>query len=421
MATVVLIGTLDTKGAEYGFVKEVLLNAGVEVLLVDTGIMQDPWLTPDIPAAQVAEAGGRELTEIRFGREGSDTRALAVQTMSDGLKVVLPRLLEENRCDAVFGMGGSGGTNLLSQAMLTLPLGLPKMILSTMMSGDVSTYVGFSDMTMMYSITDIAGLNRFSRLVLTNAANAVAGMARGWAGDRPAAHGEARPLVAISMFGITTPGVNHLRKGLEEKGFDTIVFHATGSGGKAMEALIANGQVDGVIDFTLAELCSRELGGIFPAGDDRLTNASKRGIPQIVVPGAIEVLNFRTPETIPEAYRTPERCMVIHNPTVCAVRALPQELTCLGWLVADKLNAHCRGNTKVLLPLKGLDNYQSEGSPWQDGRGNPELFEAIESGLKPHIPVERVDANINDAAFAQQVLSSFFKLWQDNEKSNQRL
>jgi uncharacterized protein (UPF0261 family) len=411
MATVVLVGTLDTKGVEYDFVKQCLQDAGVEVILIDTGILHDPLLTPDISAAQVASAGGKELTDIRFAREGSDTRAVAVQAMSDGLKNIFAQLLAQNKCDTVLGMGGSGGTNLLSGAMRTLPLGLPKLIVSTMMSGDVQPYVGSRDITMMYSVTDIAGLNRFSRLILANAAHAAAGMALMRNTSLESASMKNKRLVGITMFGITTPGVLQLREGLEKKGFETIVFHATGSGGDAMEAMIEEGHIEGVIDFTLAELCDRELGGIFPAGPNRLSAASQRNIPQVIVPGAIEVLNYHTPESIPLERRVPERGLIIHNPTVCAVRAYPEEMKHLGEIVASQLNEnYTGGNVKVLLPLNGLDAYQAQGGPWSDLVGNNELFDAITQNVRKEIPVEKVPGNINEKMFCERVLSSFFEL-----------
>jgi uncharacterized protein (UPF0261 family) len=229
--------------------------------------------------------------------------------------------------------------------------------------------------------------------------------------SKKAASGEAKRLIGITMFGITTPGVMQLRAGLEEKGFETIVFHATGAGGDAMEAMIEEGHIDGVIDFTLAELCSREFGGIFPAGPDRLSAASRKNIPQIVVPGAIEVLNYHTPDSIPEERRTPKRGLIVHNPTVCAIRANPVELAHLGGVVAKQISDHYTGKVKVLLPQRGLDAYQAKGGPWSDLAGNEELFDAIIKNTRSEIPVDRVEGNINDKVFCERVLKDFLDFW----------
>lgn len=421
MATVAIVGTMDTKGVEYAFIKKCLEKAGVKTLVIDVGINGNPQLASDISTEQVVNAIGKRLSDIQFFREGSDTRAVAIQTVSDGLKVVLAKLLAEKKIDAVFGMGGSGGTNILSQAMQTMPLGVPKMIVSTMMSGNVKSYVGHSDMTMMYSVTDIAGLNQFSRLILANAAHAIAGMALNRGAAIEAAEAAKKPLIAISMFGITTPGVLRIRDNLEKQGFETIVFHATGSGGMAMESMISQGVIDGVIDYTLAELCSHEFGGILSAGPNRLTAASRAEIPQVVVPGAIEVLNFGAVETVPKHLNVPDRKLIIHNPTICAVKASNDEVKILGKIVADRLNTST-GYTAVALPLKGLDAYESEGGPWQDETSDNILFESIATHLKPEIPVHKLNNHINDKTFADYVSDLFCSIWksylQDQSKKN---
>lgn len=417
MATAVVVGTLDTKGVEYEYVKQCINNAGVDVILVDTGILGDPQIKPDITSEMVAKAAGKKLSDIRFTREGSDTRAIAINIMSEGLKVVLAKLIDENKCDAVFGMGGSGGTNLISRAMQTLPLGVPKMIVSTMMSGNVQSYVGNCDISMMYSVTDIAGLNQVSKLILANAAHAVAGMALNRNAAIKVATSNGRPLIGITMFGITTPGVLRIRDGLEANGFDTIVFHATGSGGMAMENMILEGHINGVIDYTLAELCDYEFGGIFPAGPIRLTSASKMKIPQVVVPGAIEVLNFGAVETVPEALNVPERKLIVHNPTVCAVKANQDELSKLGKIVAQRLENADGSITELVLPTGGLDAYGEVNGPWYDKESDKVLFDSIKSNLKKEIHVEMVEGNINDKAFADTVLNTFLKLWK-KQKNN---
>lgn len=412
MATVVLIGSLDTKASEYNFVRSRLLEAGVEVILVDFGILSDPPFEPDITAQAVAQAGGANLRDLRFSREGSDTRAVALATMESGVSKILSRLREEGRCDAVFGMGGSGGSSVISGAMRSLPLGVPKLLVSTMASGNVAGYIGTRDLCIMYSVTDIAGLNRFSRKILTNAAAAVAGMARG---IPAAAEVEDRPLVAITMFGITTPGVLRIVDRLEDAGFETIVFHATGSGGRAMEEMIDEGLIDGVIDYTTSELVDEHLGGIFSAGPNRLEAAARAGIPQVVVPGALEVLNFGARSTLPEKYDRPERKCIVHNPNVCAVRTNQAESAELGKIFASKVSKST-GPTAVMLPLKGLDKYeQPPDGPWIDPDADAALFAAIKSGLCKDIAVYEMDANINDREFADAAFDTFIGLW---EKAN---
>ncbi len=411
MATVVLVGTLDTKGVEYDYVKQCVIKAGCDVIIVDTGVLGEPPFKPDISASEVVSLAGINLADIRFGSEGSDTRAVAIDAMSRGLALCLQKLVSDGRCDAVFGMGGSGGTNLISAALKTLPLGLPKLLVSTMMSGNVQPYVGGTDISMMYSITDIAGLNSFSRLILANAAHSVAGMALNREKALEYSKGEKRPLVAISMFGITTPGVLHMRDLLVEEGFDTIIFHATGSGGIAMEDMIRHGFIDGVIDFTTSELCDYEYGGVFTAGPTRLTAAGERGIPQVIVPGALEVLNFNGVACVPADKNVPSRKLIVHNPTVCAVKATNEELANLGRILGEKA-AVAKGPTQVLLPLGGLDKYEEPGGPWESKESDAVLFKAIKDAVKGRVPVYELDGNINDDVFSEATVEAFLKLWE---------
>lgn len=410
MATVVCAGTLDTKGIEYSYVKKCIEDAGCKVILVNTGVLGKPPIVPDISSEEVAKYAGIDLTSIQFGKEGSDTRAVAIEAMSDGLKKCLTDLVAKGKCDAVFGMGGSGGTNIISGAMKTLPLGLPKLLLSTMMSGDVRPYVGGCDITMMYSVTDIAGLNSFSRLILANAAHAVAGMALYRSTAINNSNGKEKPLVALSMFGITTPGVLHMRDLLEAKGFETIVFHATGSGGMAMESMIRSGFIDGVIDYTTSELCDYEYKGAFSAGPDRLTAASDMKIPQVIVPGAIEVLNYNGVTAVPPQNNVPERKLIVHNPTVCAVKASNDELDNLGRILGEKA-ARAKCLTEVLLPLGGLDSYEKPGGPWEDKNSDEILFNAIERTIAGKIPVRRLEGNVNDAIFSEEAVNTFVRIW----------
>jgi uncharacterized protein (UPF0261 family) len=416
MSTVVLLGTLDTKGREYKFVIDCLHDAGVESIMIDFGVLSDPEFKPDISAQDVAHQGGAELSSLRFSREGSDTRAIALATMTKGLVKILKQLRDDNRCDGVFGLGGSGGSSVISEAMQSLPIGIPKLLLSTMASGNVGGYVGTKDIAIMYSITDIAGLNRVSRPILRNAASGIAGMAKGVS----AVVVESKPLVSVTMFGITTTGLLRIVERLEENGFETIVFHANGSG-RAMEELIDEGLINGVIDYTVSELTDYTLGGAFHAGPNRMEAAGRQGIPQLIVPGGIEVLNFGARETVPEKYDQPERKIIIHNPLVCAVRINLQESVQLGKLIADKLN-QATGPTAVMIPLDGLDKYQAPpDGPWIDKEKDQALFDALRSNLRPGIAYTELDDYINNYSFADAVVESFLELWAKHEKENKGL
>ncbi len=412
--TVVLVGSLDTKGPEYGFVKACLQASGVTPVVVDFGVLGEPPFTPNFTADEVARAGGASLQELRFTREGSDTRAVALATMERGVSAILSRLLAEGRCDTVLGMAGSGGSSVISGAMRSLPIGVPKLLVSTMASGNVGGYVGTRDISIAYSITDIAGLNRVSRKILSNAAAAAAGMARG---VPLAARVAVRPLIAITMFGITTPGVLRIVAHLEKAGFDPVVFHATGSGGRAMEEMIDENLIDGVIDYTTSELVDELLGGIFPAGPHRLEAAGRKGIPQVVVPGALEVLNFGPRKTVPEKYDRPGRKCIVHNLNVCAVRTNREESAELGKIFAEKVSM-ATGPVAVILPLKGLDKYeQPPDGPWIDAEADDALFQAIKSKLRPDIPVTELPYNINDPDFADSTFETFLRLWQESHPS----
>ena len=412
MPTVVLLGTLDTKGREYGYVRECLIEASVTPLMVDFGVLGDPPFEPDISASEVAGAGGGDLLDLRLARGAKDARAAALATMTNGLIKILDNLRAESRCDAVFGLVGSGGSSVISDAMRSLPLGVPKLLLSTMASGNVGGYIGTRDIAVMYSVTDIAGLNRISRPVLRNAAFGIAGMAK--AGTPP--EKESKRLIAVTMFGITTPGGLRIVEQLEKAGFETVVFHANGSG-RAMEELIDEGLIDGVIEYSLSELTDYTVGGDFHAGPNRLEAAGRQGIPQVVVPGGIEVCNFWR-ETLREEYNTPERKLIIHNAFVCAIRINNEESVQLGTLVAKKLNL-TKGPAAVLIPLDGLDMYEEPpDGPWIDKEKDRALFDAIHANLREGILYQEHNAYINDYEFADATVDTFLTLWETHQSKN---
>jgi uncharacterized protein (UPF0261 family) len=407
--TVLLLGTLDTKGAEFRYVRAQLEGCGVRVLLADFGIFGD-GRDAEYPPQVVAERGGAELASLRSGREGSDTRARALAVMTLGLTEILKELIGAGQVDAVFSLGGSGGSSVASAVMRAAPVGFPKLLVSTMASGDVSGYVGESDLTIMHSVTDILGLNRISRAVLGNAAAAVAGMAAGHFASRDRQF-ESRPLVALTMFGVTTPCVRAVAGALEEKGFDTVVFHAVGSGGRAMEMLIGEGQIEGVIDITTSELVDGEYGGKFAGDPTRMTVAARAGVPTVVVPGAMEVLNFGTVASVPPEFR--DRDVIVHNTSVCAVRVDRTQAAHLGSEFMGRL-AGANGNVVVVVPKRGFSSYSKEpDGPWVDGEADTAFIDALDEANRDlGIPVRKAELNVNDPEFAEIVTDEFLRLWQ---------
>jgi uncharacterized protein (UPF0261 family) len=406
---VCLAGTLDTKGTEYAYVKEALQAAGVDVLMVDCGVLGEPYFPPDIPSSEVAARAGIELSDFSAGVEGgAGGRNTAITKMSEGLRLLLGELCEAGKVDAILGLGGTGGTDLLSGALKNLPIGVPKMIVSTMASNNTRPYVGHSDMIMMNAVTDIAGLNRISKVVLSNAAHAAAGLARGY--ERTKSQAEAsKPLIAISMFGVTTPGVMRIREQLEQNGFEVVTFHAVGEGA-GMEALIDAGAIDGLIDYTLPEIINHWNKGIFDPGIDRMEAAVRTGIPLVVVPGAAECFNFGARDAVPAEFDTDERNIIIHNPNITSLLATPDEMRRLGEYIADHVN-RAPGPKAVGLPLGGLDNYFKEGSQWHGVDVTP-LLDSLRSALDPSVQVVEMDNNINDEPFADAVFSLFLERWE---------
>ncbi len=403
--TVVLIGTLDTKGPEHAYVRERLLEAGVDVRLVDVGILGSPTVAADVTADEVARAAGASLEELREAGTAGGHRAIALEAMARGASTLVAGWRGEGRCDGVMGLGGSGGSAIVSAVLRSLPIGVPKLLVSTMTSGDMRPYVGTRDLTLVHPVTDIQGLNRVSRAVLANAANAMAGMVRGLDSAPPSD----RPLVAISMMGVTTPGAQGVQRRLEAAGYETIVFHANGAGGMAMEELIGQGAIDGVVDLTTNELTSELFGGILSAGPDRLTTAGRLGLPQVISTGALEVINFGPADSLPEGYGGPERRVVVHSASVSSVRSTAAEAARIGARFAERVNV-ATGPTTVLLPLGGCSRYELPGGPFVDPEAEAALFGAIRAGLRPDIPCRGVDANINDDAFADAASAAFLAL-----------
>ena len=403
MATVVLLGTLDTKGEEYDFLRRRVRKEGVDALLVDTGVLGVPLAEPDISREEVAEAAGADAQELAK----SGDRGAAVEAMARGAAEIVKELHAQGRLDAVLALGGSGGTAIATHAMRELPVGVPKLMVSTMASGDTRPYVGAVDVTLMYSVVDIAGLNPISERILGNAAAAAAGMAKV---ERPQAEAE-KPLVGATMFGVTTPSVTEARKRLEELGYEVLVFHATGTGGQAMEALIRSGFITASLDVTTTELADELVGGVLSAGRERLEAAGELGIPQVVSLGALDMVNFGPFETVPPQFR--DRVLYKHNPTVTLMRTTPEECAELGRVIAEKLN-QAQGPLTLFVPLKGVSLIATEGQVFHDPAADEALFGALRDHLDPDVDLQELDLDVNDPEFARAMadrLDALYRSW----------
>ena len=387
--TVVIIGALDTKGHEFAFIKDLVEKAGLKALVVDFGVMGEPSLKPDVSRAEVAAAGGGKLDQLRSG----DRKDEAMKVMSTGLAVTVRKLYDGGKLQGIIGMGGTGGTSVATSAMRTLPVGVPKVMVSTVGGGDVSAYAGTKDITFVPSIVDVAGFNRISRTIYANAAGAIAGMTKV---DVPSAK-EERPLVTASMFGNTTACVDKARNILESKGFEVLVFHATGTGGKTMESLIADGYIAASLDITTTELADEVCGGVFTAGPDRMLAAARAGIPTVLVPGCVDMCNFWALSAVPEKYRN--RNLYQWNPNVTLMRTNVEENHIMGKMIAKAAN-ESKGPVAILLPLKGVSMLDSPGNAYWDPAADRACYEAIKTNVKPGIPVIELDNNINDPEFA---------------------
>ncbi|MEA2179334.1 MAG: hypothetical protein QOG77_2631 [Solirubrobacteraceae bacterium] len=400
MATVVLLGTLDTKGHEYAYLRERLRAAGVDVVLVDTGVLGEPLVEHDVTREAVAEAAGADHAELARAAD----RGTAIDVMGRGAAAVLTRLHGEGRVDGVAAIGGSGNSSIAACAMRALPVGVPKLIVSTVASGDTRPYVGAVDITMTYSVVDISGINEISARILANAAGAIAGMATATV---PQGDGD-RPLVGATMFGVTTPCVTHARERLEELGYEVLVFHATGTGGQSFEALATGGYLVGVLDATTTELADDLVGGVLSAGPDRLEAVGRAGIPQVVSLGALDMVNFGPRDTVPERFAG--RNLYVHNPTVTLMRTTADEMAELGRRIARKLNG-ASGPTVLFVPLRGVSAIDVDGQPFRDADADETLFAALREGVDTaKVELVEVDADVNDPAFATAMADRLHEL-----------
>ena len=394
MARAYIVGTLDTKGEELLYIRDLLAAEGVAARVVDVGTGGGaPPAGVDVSAAEVAghHPDGAEAVL------GLGDRGQAVAAMGEALARFLPTCAE---IGGAIGAGGSGNTALVSQGMRALPIGVPKVLVSTVASGNVAPYVGPNDITMMYSVVDVAGLNRISRVVLANAAHALAGMMRG---EAPA--GEDKPAIGLTMFGVTTPCVDQIRARLEAR-YDCLVFHATGTGGQSMEKLVDSGLVLGCIDSTTTEVCDLLMGGVFSAGEDRLGAFARSGLPYVGSCGALDMVNFGALDTVPEKYR--DRTFHVHNPQVTLMRTTAEENAAMGEWIGRKLNA-CAGPVRFLIPEKGVSLIDAPGMPFHNPDADAALFDALERTVvqTDERRLIRLPFHINDAEFAQALVENW--------------
>ncbi len=387
--TVALVGALDTKGKEYAYVKACIEAHGHSALLIDIGTGGPPVIEADISRQDVADAAEIDLAALMQRQDRGESMA----AMSRGAAALIPRLYAEGRIQAIMALGGSGGTFVACAAMRSLPMGIPKVMVSTVAGGDASAYVGVSDIVMVPSIVDVAGLNRISRGVYAKAVGAVCGML-----ETAVPEGDDKPLIAASMFGNSTRCVDQAKAILEQHGYEVLVFHATGTGGRTMESLIETGAIAGVLDITTTEWADELVGGVLTAGPHRLEAAARHGVPAIVTPACLDMVNFWAPETIPEQFQG--RRFYQHNPNITLMRTSPEECAQLGRMLAEKLN-QSTAPVSVLIPLRGLSVIDAPEQPFWWPEADQALVAELESNLRSDIPVIKMDANVNDAEFAQ--------------------
>lgn len=402
MATVVLLGTLDTKGKEYTYLRDqITQHSDCDVLVVDAGVLGDPQVTPDILRDDVVKAAGATIDQL----VAANDRGAAVNTMAEGASKIVGELFREGRLQGILGLGGTGGTSLVTHAMRALPIGVPKLMVSTVASGYTRPYVGTVDITMMYSVVDIAGINQVSARILSNAAAGIAGMATAYV--RPLPNTSARPLIGATMFGVTTPCVTKSRELLEANGYEVLVFHATGAGGQSMEALVEGGFLVGVLDITTTELADDLVGGVFSAGPDRLESAGEYGLPQVVSLGALDMVNFGPMDTVPERFR--DRNLYVHNSTTTLMRTTANESAELGRRIGIKLSA-AKGPVALFIPRGGVSAIATEGEEFYDPEADAALIGNLLANVGENVEVHEHEQDINDPRFAEAMTNRLMEL-----------
>jgi uncharacterized protein (UPF0261 family) len=404
MKTIAIAGTFDSKGKEFLFLKHALEEFGLQTLMIHTGVFE-PAFEPDVSNREVAAAVGEDIDAIAEKKD----RAWATEVLSKGMAELLPKLYEQGMFDGVISLGGSGGTSLVTPAMQKIPIGVPKIMVSTVAVGNTEQYVGTSDILMMPSIVDVAGLNSISTKIFTNAAAAMAGMLT-FESEREV---EKKPLIAATMFGVTTPCVEFARAYLEKEGYEVLTFHATGVGGRAMEALVDAGYIEGVLDITTTEWCDEIVGGVLAAGPNRLEAAGKKGIPQVVSVGALDMVNYGAIDTVPEEHKN--RILYKHNPMVTLMRTSVEENQKIGKKIVEKLNM-ANGPTALMLPLKGVSMIDAEGQPFHGAHEDAVLFDVLRNGIDQDV-VELIEMpnHINDQVFAEAAAQRLLDLLRENK------
>jgi uncharacterized protein (UPF0261 family) len=399
---IVVIGAFDSKGAEYKFLLDAIAQQGAQTTTVNFGILgSTDQFKVDVEATEVARAGGGDLTSLRAQAD----RGAAMKIMAAGGAVVAKQLYDDGKLAGIIGMGGSGGTSVITAAMQALPTGVPKVCVTTVAGGDVHAFVGTKDVTLIPSVVDVAGLNRISRTIYTRAAGAIVGMVRA----TPPRSTEDRPVIAASMFGNTTQCVDACRELFEAAGYEVLTFHATGVGGRTMESLIDEGFVDACLDITTTEWADQLCGGVFSAGEDRLSAPGRRGIPHLIVPGCVDMVNFGPPDTIPQKYRDAGRKFYEWNPAVTLMRTNVEENRRLGEIFAEKANL-ATGPVAVVIPREGVSILDGDGQIFCDRQADEAMFTTLRERLRPEISFVEINANINDATFAKQAVDMMLQL-----------
>lgn len=394
MTTVALLGTLDTKGDEFSWLRDRLRDDGVDVVLIDVGSFSTSQLA-DITSDQVIDAAGADASELRERRDRGEMMAV----MGRGAAAIVGDLASSGQIHGFMSIGGSGGSSVAAPAMQAVPVGFPKLLVSTMASGNVKPYVGESDVAIMYSVVDVAGINSISTKVLGNAAAAIAGMAKAYEARLAAPETDHKPLIGVTMFGLTTPAADEARKTLTDLGYEVLVFHATGAGGMAMEKLVDSDLLAGVCDLTTTELADDLVGGVLTAGPHRMEAAGARGVPQVVSVGALDMVNFGPRETVPQKFDG--RNLYVHNPTVTLMRTTPDEMAELGRRIAVKLRA-ATGPAQLFLPMRGVSGIDIDGQPFRDAEADDALFTALRDGLSgSKVQIHELDLAVNDAGFGR--------------------
>jgi len=398
--TVVVIATLDTKGEEAEYLRGQIEALGGAVTLIDIGVVGEPMITPDVSREQVAAAGGTDLSALLE----DPTRETAAPVMADGAGEILRGLIRDGEAHAVLGIGGTQGTSSCSQIMQSLPYGFPKLMVSTVASGDTSPFVGIKDITMMFSVSDLMGLNPFTARILANAAGAAYGMSLTEASsDRGVeASGGDKPLIAMTNLGVLTEGATRAVEYFREAGYDVVVFHAVGSGGRAMEQLMKDGVVGAVFDYAMGEIADDVFGGLRAGGPERLTVAGSLGLPQVICPGGAEHLGLCVEaNTVPEAYS--DHLHVFHSPVIFVPRLNSEEFVRVAEEICARLQS-TTGNAVFMLPLQGVGRYSIPGGPLHDPEGDQAFFAAIKAGLPPGIEVVEIDAEAEAPEFIREAV-----------------